>query len=284
MLSVADEVGYIHEPFNFEIRMGVNPRPFEFWFTFLDDANSESYCEIFRDILDFRYPFFPNVSRVRTRRDLVKLIRNQRLFALHRFKNDRPLIKDPIAFFSSEWLAGRFDMQVLVLIRHPAAFCSSLKIKNWEFDFNNFLRQPLLMNKYLYPYKKEIEEFTSNGKDIVDQGILLWNCIHFTVKKFQERNTEWIFIRHEDLSLDPCDQFRLLYEKLNLEFTQRAKDAIEESSGTHNPVEQVSGNELKRDSRKNVNNWKNRLSQAEVERIRLKTADLSNLFYTDSEW
>ena len=109
-------------------------------------------------------------------------------------------------------LASQFDMQVLVLIRHPAAFCSSLKIMNWQFDFKNFLRQPLLMEAYLYAYKKEIKEFTQSEKDIIDQSILLWNCIHFTVKKFQERNTDWIFIRHEDISLDPCDQFRLLYE------------------------------------------------------------------------
>ena len=284
MISVASEVGYIHEPFNIGIRIGVNPRPFEFWFTCLDDADSGIYCETFRNILDFRYPFVHNASRVRTPRNLAKLLIDQGLFAFHRIRDDRPLVKDPIAFFSSEWLASQFDMQVLVLIRHPAAFCSSLKIKNWEFDFENFLRQPLLMEKYLYPYKKEIKAFTRNEKDVIDQGILLWNCIHFTVKKYRERNTDWIFIRHEDLSLDPCGQFRLLYEKLNLKFTQKAKNAIEESSGIHNPVEQIPRRQFKRDSRENVNNRKNRLSRTEVERIRLKTTDLSSLFYADSEW
>ncbi len=175
-------------------------------------------------------------------------------------------------------------MQVLDLIRQPAAFCSSLKNLHRGFPFRNFNRQPRLMEKYLYPYEKEMMEFERNEKDIIDQGILLWNCIHFTVKKYQERNTDWIFVRHEDLSLDPCDQFRLLYDKLNLKFTQKAKNAIEESSGSHNPVEQIPGKPFKRDSRKNVNNWKIRLSQAEVERIKLKTTDLSSLFYTDSEW
>jgi len=284
MISVASEVGYIHEPFNLEIFMGVNPRSFEFWFTYLDDADSETYGETFREILDFRYPFAHNASQVRTPRNVAKLLRDQGISAYHRIRNDRPLVKDPIAFFSSDWLAGQFDMQVLVLIRHPAAFCSSLKILNWEIPFNHLLRQLLLMEKYLYPYEKEMVEFERNEKDIIDQGILLWNCIHFTVKKYQEKNADWIFIRHEDLSLDPCDQFRLLYDKLNLKFTQKAKNAIEESSGSHNPVEQIPGKQLKRDSRKNVTNWKNRLSREEVERIRLKTTDLSSLFYTDSEW
>ncbi len=284
MISVASEVAYIHEPFNLDIHMGVNPKPFEFWFTYLDDTNSETFCETFRDIVEFKYPLAHNASQVRTPRNLAKLLRDQGLSAFHRIRNARPLVKDPIAFFSSEWLARQFDMQVLVLIRHPAAFCSSLKILNRGFPFKNFLRQPLLMEKYLYPYEKEMMEFESNEKDIIDQGILLWNCFHFTVKKYQERNTDWIFIRHEDLSLDPCDQFRLLYDKLNLRFTQKAKQAIEESSGSHNPVEQIPQKQFKRDSRKNVTNWKNRLSREEIERIRLKTSDLSGLFYTDSEW
>ena len=84
--------------------------------------------------------------------------------------------------------------------------------------------------------------------------------------------------------MDPCDQFRLLYDKLNLRSTQKAKNAIEESSGSYNPVEQIPQKQSKRDSRKKVTNWKNRLSREEIKRIRLKTTNLSSLFYTDSEW
>lgn len=72
-------------------------------------------------------------------------------------------------------------MNVLVQVRHPAAFCSSLKVKDWEFDFNNFLRQPLLIENYLYPFRDEIQEFAERKRNIIEQGILLWNCIHHTI-------------------------------------------------------------------------------------------------------
>ncbi len=45
----------------------------------------------------------------------------------YRMYNIRPLIKDPIGLFSYKWLVSKFDMDVLVLIKHPAAFVSSLK-------------------------------------------------------------------------------------------------------------------------------------------------------------
>ena len=284
MISTAGNVGYIHEPFNINERIGVSPNTFKYWFTHIDGKGTQDYYDTFGDILSFRYPFTQNLARLRSARCLAKLIRDQGLSTYHRFRMDRPLMKDPIAFFSSEWLAENFNMDVLVLIRHPAAFCSSLKLMNWTFDFNNFINQPRLMEKYLFLFNEEISDFARNQADIVDQGILLWNCIHHTVAMYQERHPDWLFVRHEDLSLNPCHQFRLLYVKLNLEFTPKARRAVERSSGIHNPIEQTPGQEFQRNSRKSINNWKRLLSRSEIDKIRAKTADVSTQYYDASEW
>ena len=37
------------------------------------------------------------------------------------------LLKDPIACMSSEYLHREFEMDVVIIIRHPAAFVSSLQ-------------------------------------------------------------------------------------------------------------------------------------------------------------
>lgn len=50
----------------------------------------------------------------------------------------RLLIKDPLAYFSSKWFAKSYDMDVLILIRHPAAFAASLKQQGWYFPFSHF--------------------------------------------------------------------------------------------------------------------------------------------------
>jgi hypothetical protein len=193
-------------------------------------------------------------------------------------------MKDPLAFFSAEWLARLFDMQVVVMIRHPAAFCSSLKILNWRSNFNDFTNQPLLMEKYLGSFADEMREFAKTERNIIDQGILVWNCFHTTIRSYKDRHPDWLFVKHEDLSSDPCERFRWLYKELNLEFTPAAQRIIEANTGEHNPAEKAPGRPFTRNSKKNITNWKTRLSTAEIDRIRRGTADVCASFYTSADW
>jgi hypothetical protein len=159
ILSTAPHVGYIHEPFNLDIKHGVISFPVKYKHQYIGEENSEDYGSVFSGIIRYKYPLHDNIVNIRTIRNIAAIIRDQSLFILHKLNNDRPLIKDPIAFFSAEWLFKTFNMSILVLIRHPAAFCSSIKIKNWKFDFTNFLNQPLLMEKYLHPFEVKIRKY-----------------------------------------------------------------------------------------------------------------------------
>jgi hypothetical protein len=284
MISAAPNVGYIQEPFNIGLTEGINPEPFKYWFQYISDENADNYKAKIENILKFKYPIIKNILKLKTIGRGKRFIEDSGRFFFYRITKARPLIKDPIAFFSAEWLNKNFSCDVVVLIRHPAAFCSSLKIKKWDFDFSNFSDQPLLMEKFLGPFKNEIEEFNINEKDIIDQGILLWNCIHYTMSQYKKNNPEWLFIKHEDLSLNPLEQFRTIYKKLNLEFTRRAQSEILESSSPSNPSEQIKGNELMRNSKKNVMNWKKRLTKEEINRIKEGTSEISSLLYTEEEW
>jgi hypothetical protein len=198
--------------------------------------------------------------------------------------NARPIIKDPFALFSAEWLSRTFNMNVLIMIRHPAAFCSSLKVKDWKFNFNHLLNQPNLMRDYLMPFNYEIRNYARNRKDIIDQGILLWNCLHHTIHLFRTRHTDWLFVRHEDLSLRPEEVFRRIFNAVQLPFSKKTITAIQQSSGPHNSAEQQPRKEYYRNSRKNVDNWKNRLTAAEITRIRKGTARVAARFYDDNAW
>lgn len=284
MLSAAANVAYIHEPFNIGLKSGLNPVRFKHMFQYIIENQAEAYDEIIEDILRFRYPLCENLAKAKTAREYAGIVKNQGMCLLSKAKNQRPLIKDPIAIFSAEWLYKRFNMQVLVLIRHPAAFCSSLKIKGWAFDFNNFLNQPLLMERFLYPFGEEIEEFARDQKNIVDQAILLWKCFAHTTMEYKKNHEDWLFVRHEDLSTNPLKQFKIIFEKLNLTYSQRVKNAIADSSGEHNPGEQLDGNEFKRNSKKCILTWKSRLTEEEIGIIRRKTADIAGSFYDQSDW
>lgn len=53
-------------------------------------------------------------------------------------------------------------------------------------DFHHFLEHEKLMEPYLYPFRNEIKDFTKNQKDIIKQGILLWNIINLNTLKFKQ--------------------------------------------------------------------------------------------------
>ena len=285
MIAAAPNIAYVHEPFNIDARVNENARPFQYWFMHIGKENERNYSDLIKNITRYNYPLISNLSKVRRPKDAAKVARRQLQFINYKLTNPRLLIKDPIAFFSAEWLAKRFDMDVLILIRHPAAFCASLKVKNWVFDFSHFLDQPLLMDKYLAPYKDQIEEHIREEKDILDQAILLWNCIYSTVHTYQKNNdTGWLFIKHEDISQEPEKKFESIYKKLDLPFTSEAKEVIRASSNAKNPTESHRGSEFQRNSKANIKNWKNRLSEAEIDYVRQCTKDVSGLFYDESDW
>jgi hypothetical protein len=195
--------------------------------------------------------------------------------------NKRPLVKDPLAVFSSEWLANRFDMDVVMLIRHPAAFVGSLKVADWPFQFTHLLDQPLLMDDLLSPYANEIVDFVENDHDLIDQAILIWNLIYSVVLEFQKKyQDKWVFIKHEDLSRNPLGEFKSLYEKLSIPFSEQARFRITKYSSP----DSTSGSSMTRDSKSNIWKWTTRLTQDEISRIKDKTSNVSSHFYQEKDW
>ena len=198
----------------------------------------------------------------------------------------RPLLKDPFAVFSAPWFVDRLGCQVILLIRHPAAFAGSLKRLGWTFNFNNLLEQPLLMKDWLEPLRAEIETAQRNHPDIVSQASLLWLAIYQVVTKYRKLYPQIQLYRHEDLSMDPLAGFSLLYKNLGLDLSQRARNTIISSSSSGNPKSRsdraIYTTSL--DSQANIENWKRYLDNDEVRQIRQMTVDVASHYYPDKDW
>ena len=283
-LALAPHTGYIHEPFNIDLSFSSIEKPFSNWFQYICEENASLYQSRLDKVFKFDYPFLKNFSEVKTAKNLLDVCYSQLLAYSNRVRHCTPVVKDPLAFFSSEWLSKTYDMNVLVCIRHPAAFCSSLKLENWNFNFCSLLNQPLLIKKFLYPYLDEITEFSSGDKCILEQAILLWKLFHHTILAYQQAHPEWLFVRHEDLSNQPVKFFRSVYNTLGLNFTLDVERGIIDSSGSHNSRARFFKDQFKRDSKANVKSWVNLLSATEIDLIRLQTSSLSCHFYQDSDW
>ena len=291
MLALSSEVGYIQEPFNLHHRPGICSAEFNYWFPYISQKNGEEYYSSLKDTIEFKYKVGREIQAVTSFRDFGRMLRDCRNFNKYRMLRLRPLLKDPIAIFSAEWLASSFDMDVVVIIRHPAAFVASIKAKNWTFPFQDLLKQSLLMEECLYPFASEISHYATSEKDIIDQACLLWNIIYFRVSEYQKRNPTWIFQSHEDISVDPVSAFQEMYQRLGLDFSDDVKTTIEEYSNPQNPLDAKKNDpflflrrHLKRDSKSNIFNWKKRLDSREILRIKEKTGGLASVFYDDSCW
>lgn len=282
MLAAAPHTFYLHEPFHFN--NAHLKEPLDHLFQYISEEDTERYKQVFSDLLHWRFPLRRRLRAARTSKQLGGIARDQWRFFLRRRSNPRPIIKDPIALFSAEWLSKTFGMNVLVLIRHPAAFCASIKSKNWRTDFNHFLDQPALLNRYLGGYENEMRQETKGDTDIISNAILQWNCTHHAIGIYQDEHPDWIFVRHEDLSTDPIYEFNSIYKSFGLEFTENVKERILHSTGAHNPRERMPDNPMMRNSKENISNWKHRLTPREIERIRAETFKTWPLFYSDEDW
>ena len=195
-----------------------------------------------------------------------------------------PLIKDPIALTAAEWIYHKWNSKNVVLIRHPAAFVSSLIRLNWRFNFENFTKQPDLIDRFLGPYRSQIN---NPPKDFISEASLIWTCITKIIIEYQKLYPNWLYIRHEDLSYDPIKEYELLFEKLKLQFSNEVKKVIHSSSNFSNPSEVANSkvvHQLQRNSRDNIKNWKKRLNNKDINKVRDLTEHLSQSFYSEKDW
>ena len=284
MLAASSQVAYISEPLNVLHRPGVLRVPVTKWYKLICEQNEADYLPAFNEMLAFRYGLWREFGSLRSRKDALRMGRDFAIFLRGRLLRQRPLIKDPFAVFSAPWFAERLGCRVVITVRHPAGFASSLKRLNWAFDFGDLLGQPLLMRDWLDVDREEMESLPPD--DVIGQAALLWRMIYRVVARMMKLHPSFIVVRHEDLSLDPVPCYRDLYAALELDFTPGVEKAISNASSSENPTEisKQKVHAVKLDSRANLDNWKKRLSADEIERIRKITGKTSQLFYSDEEW
>jgi hypothetical protein len=284
LASSPTPLGYIWEPFNPRHRMGTFPIRFPHYFHYLCAENGAACAVPIADMLAFRYRPAAELRSLRSARDAGRMARDWGVFVRSRRRGAAALMKDPIALFSSEWLADTFDMRVVVMIRHPASFAASIRRRGWRHRFADFLDQPLLMRDLLAPYEAEIRAASERQPDLLDEAILLWNVLHGTVAVLQERRSDWLFVRQEDLAREPVARFRELYAQLDLEWSDAAEQHVLETSSSSNPANSDSVGSIRRNSAAHVTAWKAHLAPEDIARVRLATEPLASRWYGDDDW
>jgi hypothetical protein len=278
-------VAYIDEPFRPDQRPGIFDAGIDRWFAYVPDYDEERIRVEVEKLAEFGYSLSAEIKALASVRDALRMGHDIVRFSINRMRSKRVLLKDPIAVLSSAWLASEFDIRVVVMVRHPAAFAYSLKRKGWTFPFDHLLTQRRLMEHLLEPFAGEIEKYASRPQPIIKQASLLWAVIYHSVSQFLDQHPDWILVRHEDLARNPVDEFQDLYARLELPYTTVAQRTIAESSRSENPTEpKKKAKDVQRDSRGLIGRWKSALSEQEICTIRKKTKSIANKWYNSSDW
>jgi hypothetical protein len=285
MLTLSGELGELYEPFNPTAHQARWFDPPEFYL-YVEARNSSSYNGPLAAMSRLDYPFLriaaagPSPGGMRTAWRTWQTARG------HRRGHRTAMVKDPLALFSTHWLATELGFRPVILVRHPAAFVSSLVRVGWQVRFGSWLRQPLLMDSLLAPWAERIERADAGDRDLVRDGALFWAVCNDVVRRWRDEHSDWLVVRHEDLAADPERAFADLYEALGLSWTPAVAAAVKATSSADNPAEVTSRqqHELARDSRGLADLWRSRLSDSEVRVIRALTAEVGQVFYGDGMW
>lgn len=286
ILSADSHLAYISEPLNVLHRPGVMRIPTPHWYTYICDENDVELLPALRETLQFRYHPWLELRSLRSLKDVGRMSANWRTFTLSRLRSLSPLVKDPFAVFSLAWFKKKLDTRVVVVVRHPAAVASSLKRLGWSFDFAELLGQPLLMRDWLEPFREDMQAQLAENGDVIAQASLLWRMIYHVTGMLRENHPDFILVRHEDLSKDPVSGFQHLYEGLNLDYDRSVERLVLGASSSRNPSELALKDKysIQLDSQANLENWKQRLDDSEIGRVRELTRHVAPQYYADQDW
>ncbi|MBK5307379.1 MAG: sulfotransferase [Frankiaceae bacterium] len=288
MLALPPDVGYLDEPFN--VQMGIHG--IEQQFLHLTAAHPEAtrYRGLLEDLLagraTFRRGAFDGPATSVVARAGRRVFGSRANFRYHLMAVDprvrRWLLKDPIACLASEYLHRELGMQVVVVVRHPAAVVASFLRLGWRFPIDEMLAQPGMPAELGSAAKL----LPAPPRDAVVEGAYLWRFQQQVLETYAERNPSMLVVRHEDLSRDPLPRFRELYTALGLTWTDDVARTITEHTSRDNPVEAPGGvaHALARDSADLVQAWRKRMTDEQAAQVRDIVEPVSGRRYGDADW
>lgn len=284
MIAAHPILEYIHEPFNPDVSSGGDyGLEVPHWWIHIHEENEELYLAAVRRMVELKPRFWSQLREASGWRRRLDVWNEQVRLRRRREQGARALIKDPIAFFSSEWLAARFTARVVVVVRHPAAWVDSFLRTGWRQPRSGILDQPRLCEGLLKPFRDVLLAESENG-DRLRQTCTTWNMFMYAMRMYQRRHADWIFVRHEDLSADPLGEYERLYGELGLSFDSHCREVVRRHSLVHDDTARYTTESIVRDSRRNLLRWRENLSPASIDRIRELTADYWPDFYSGEEW
>jgi hypothetical protein len=298
MVKAAGGFVHLNEPFNPKHPPGLSPgilrAPVPCGYVYVTAENAATYERAVADMLRFRYHHLAEVRANHRLFDLAKMAKYSGAFTLGAVRGKRALLDDPYASLAAEWIAERFDGQVCLLVRHPAAMVASYRKLSYSAHLRHFLAQPLLMRDWLEPWRAEMEALVDTDDKVAQVGFF-WRMLHHPLAEMAERSERIHVVRYEDLCLDPEGGYERLFSLLGVEFTPYAREQVVAGTSGSSKARSHSWQLSRRgflsrtafrpmDSKAMVGAWRKTVTPEEAARLRELTGPVADRFYTDADW
>ena len=143
----------------------------------------------------------------------------------------RVVVKEVATFPSVEWVARRWNPEVLLVVRHPCA--CALSVENADLARTERSRLAHLLEddhrkeRHLEPYREHL----LSARTPMEVSSAIWSIKSLIVAKAHARHDDWQLVRYEDLCDDPVGGFRSLYGRLGLDWTKEVEAWVKKTTG-----------------------------------------------------
>jgi len=185
----------------------------------------------------------------------------------------RVVVKDPTASLLVDWIVKRFHAQILIVMRHPCGFASSLDALDWNLGVNSLLRQDALMQDHLERYRDVLNRARSDKW--LTRGAI-WGAIHSVFARQLEHHPDWRLLKYEDLCANPMGQYKALAQEFGLVLNQQTRQKIV----TLSAKDSTDSGSIQRNSGSMPAIWRQRMSPGEIDAVMGIVAEFELGYYT----
>ncbi len=186
----------------------------------------------------------------------------------------RIVAKSIHAQLAIEWLAADFDIDVVLLLRHPANVLASWLEMNLKDARNSTLEtRPEVRSRYLEPWG-----VPPPGPDPVERMSWRIGLLTAAIEDASSRHPEWHIRTHEVLCSDPSAEFRRLYTNLGLSWGNGSQAFLD----AHNAP--GSGFIVKRVASELPDSWRQRLDHRQLDTLRRTLRHFPIASWTDRDY
>ena len=289
ILEASGQVVYVNEPMNPRHPPGHSPGVLNasvaHRYEYICAENEAQWLQPFRDTTALRYHFLAEIRANHRPYDVARMLKYGSAFTIGRLKGRRAMLNDPFALMSVPWLVERLGCTAIVLVRDPVALVGSWRALGYQADLDDLLDQPALMRDYLEPYADDLQRMEGSD-DGIGRICTLWRALYGAVSQMRE-SAEVVVFRYEDLVRSPHEQFRQMYADCEVPWAKRSQQLLDASTrdgggrGGHSFKGLSKTAYRAMGATTALGSYRSRLTEAEIERVNVETADIRELFYPE---